>query len=126
MQINRLSTSPIHEQIVLDIKKQIKDGILTPGDRLLSTRELATTLKINPNTVNRAYKELEKKDFIVILPGKGIFIKNKKDEATSAMKEKDLKLELELLLLDTYYQNISQETISDWVDSFYSKVVTKK
>lgn len=126
MQINRLSTSPIHEQIVLDIKKQIKDGILTPGDRLLSTRELATTLKINPNTVNRAYKDLEKNNFIIILPGKGIFIKNKKDEPTSAMKEKDLKLELELLLLDTYYQNISQETISDWVDSFYSKVVNKK
>lgn len=126
MQINKLSTSPIHEQIVLDIKKQIKDGVLAPGDRLLSTRELAANLKINPNTVNRAYKELEKNEYIVILLGKGIFVKNIRNEPTSIMKEKELKLDLELLLLDMHYQNISQETITDWVAAFYEKVVIKK
>jgi GntR family transcriptional regulator len=58
MHINNLSNSPIHEQIELDIKKQIAKGVLKPGDRVLSVRELATTLKINPNTVTRAYKQL--------------------------------------------------------------------
>ena len=123
MQINKLSSLPIHEQIIDDIKKQISDGILAPGNRLLSVRELATSLQINPNIVNRAYKSLEKEGYIVILYGKGIFIKNIKDIPVSITKEKELKLELELHLLELYYQNVSRESVETWINEFYQRVV---
>ncbi|MEG0285086.1 MAG: hypothetical protein RR494_03445 [Vagococcus sp.] len=56
MIVNKLSNCPLHEQIELDVKKQIKDGVLAPGDRLLSVREMSGSLNINPNIVSRAYK----------------------------------------------------------------------
>ncbi|MDT2816134.1 GntR family transcriptional regulator [Vagococcus carniphilus] len=120
--LNELSHAPLYEQIVIYVKKQIKEGILTPGDRLLSVREMANTLNINPNTVNRAYKILEKEEFIVIIHGKGTFIKNKSATETTEFKKKELKLALELLLLDIHYQNISKEETMDWMNSFYQRV----
>lgn len=122
MHINNLSNSPIHEQIELDIKKQIAKGVLKPGDRVLSVRELATTLKINPNTVTRAYKQLEKDGYIILLPGKGIFIKNVTDAFPTMMKEKELQQQLELTLLEMHYHNISQDTIDTCYKDFFERI----
>ena len=122
MHINNLSNSPIHEQIELDIKKQIAKGVLKPGDRVLSVRELATTLKINPNTVTRAYKQLEKDGYIILLPGKGIFIKNVTDAFPTMMKEKELQQQLELTLLEMHYHNIYQDTIDTWYKDFFERI----
>lgn len=124
MLINELNSTPLYEQIVIYIKKQIKDGILTPGDRLLSVREMANSLKINPNTVNRAYKILEQEEFIIVLHGKGTFVKNISQTQPTDFKKKELKLQLELLLLSIHYQNISKEETEDWINTFYSKVGT--
>ena len=126
MQLNNISSSPLHTQIELNIKNQLINGVLSPGDRLLSVREFATNLNINPNTVNRAYKNLEKEELIVILPGKGIFIKNIRTTPPSIMKEKELKKELGLLLLDMHYHTIKEETIQNWVTEFFEKVGEKK
>lgn len=122
MHINNLSNSPIHEQIELNIKKQIAKGILKPGDRVLSIRELATSLKINPNTVTRAYKQLEKDGYIILLPGKGIFIKNVNDSFPTMMKEKELQQQLELTLLEIHYHNFSQDTINTWYNDFFERI----
>ncbi|HCM88699.1 MULTISPECIES: GntR family transcriptional regulator [Vagococcus] len=124
MLINELNSIPLYEQIVIYIKKQIKDGILTPGDRLLSVREMANSLKINPNTVNRAYKILEKEEFIIVLHGKGTFVKNISQTQPIDFKKKELKLQLELLLLGIHYQNISKEEAQNWINTFYSKIGT--
>lgn len=124
MLINELNSIPLYEQIVIYIKKQIKDGILTPGDRLLSVREMANSLKINPNTVNRAYKILEKEEFIIVLHGKGTFVKNISQTQPTDFKKKELKLQLELLLLGIHYQNISKEEAQNWINTFYSKIGT--
>ncbi|MBO0476796.1 GntR family transcriptional regulator [Vagococcus sp. DIV0080] len=126
MQLNNISSSPLHTQIELNIKNQLINGVLSPGDRLLSVREFAINLNINPNTVNRAYKNLEKEELIVILPGKGIFIKNIRTMPPSIMKEKELKKELGLLLLDMHYHAIKEETIQNWVTEFFEKVGEKK
>ena len=124
MLINELNSTPLYEQIVIYIKKQIKDGILTPGDRLLSVREMANSLKINPNTVNRAYKILEQEEFIIVLHGKGTFVKNISQTQPTDFKKKELKLQLELLLLSIHYQNISKEETEDCINTFYTKVGT--
>ena len=65
---------PIYTQIVDNFRTQIAAGILQPGEKLPSVRELATQLSINPNTIQRAYRELEAKGIIQTLPGKGCFV----------------------------------------------------
>ena len=65
---------PIYTQIVENFRSQIATGILQPGDKLPSVRELAAQLSINPNTIQRAYRELEQQAMIQTLPGKGCFV----------------------------------------------------
>ena len=65
---------PLYTQIVENVKNQIASGILQPGDKLPSVREMAQTLSINPNTIQRAYRELEITGVIQTLPGKGCFV----------------------------------------------------
>lgn len=65
---------PIYTQIVDNFCTQIAAGILQPGEKLPSVRELATQLSINPNTIQRSYRELEAKGVIETLPGKGCFV----------------------------------------------------
>ena len=65
---------PIYTQICDGIREQILSGILRPEDKLPSVRELATQLTINPNTIQRAYRELETEGWIVSVAGKGCFV----------------------------------------------------
>ena len=65
---------PIYIQIMDNIRAQIAAHILQPGDKLPSVREMAQTLSINPNTIQRAYRELEQQGVIETLPGKGCFV----------------------------------------------------
>ena len=65
---------PIYTQIVDGFREQIIAGILQQGDKLPSVRELAAELTINPNTIQRAYRELETQGWIASVPGKGSFI----------------------------------------------------
>ena len=65
---------PIYAQVVDGFKEQISAGILLPGDKLPSVRELATALTINPNTIQRSYRQLETEGWIVTVPGKGCFV----------------------------------------------------
>ena len=65
---------PIYSQIVDGFREQILGGILQQGDKLPSVRELALQLAINPNTIQRAYRELEMQGWIATVPGKGCFV----------------------------------------------------
>ena len=65
---------PIYAQIVDGYRGQITAGILEAGDKLPSVRELATELSINPNTIQRAYRQLESDGWIATVPGKGCFV----------------------------------------------------
>jgi GntR family transcriptional regulator len=65
---------PIYTQILENFRSQIAAGILQPGDKLPSVRELAAQLTINPNTIQRAYREMEQQGMIQTLPGKGCFV----------------------------------------------------
>lgn len=66
---------PIYVQICDGIREQVAAGILREGDRLPSVRELAMNLTINPNTIQRAYRELEMEGWIASVPGKGNFVR---------------------------------------------------
>ena len=65
---------PIYSQITDGFRDQILSGILRTGDKLPSVRDLASQLTINPNTIQRAYRELEMQGWIATVPGKGCFV----------------------------------------------------
>ena len=65
---------PIYSQITDGFRQQILAGVLQEGDKLPSVRELASSLTINPNTIQRAYRELEAEGWIATVPGKGCFV----------------------------------------------------
>ena len=69
---------PIYTQIIDSFRNQILAGVLQQGDKLPSVRELAAQLSINPNTIQRAYRELELTGWIASVAGKGSFVCGKK------------------------------------------------
>ena len=72
--LNYRDTRPIYTQIADNFRSQIRAGVLAPGDKLPSVRELASELAINPNTIQRAYRELEADGWIASVSGKGSFV----------------------------------------------------
>ena len=65
---------PLYAQITDEIRQQISGGVLVQGDKLPSVRELAVELSINPNTIQRAFRQLEMGGWIATVPGKGCFV----------------------------------------------------
>lgn len=72
--IDKISRIPIYEQIVEGIQKEILIGALKPAEQLPSVRELALSLSANPNTIQKAFIELDRRGIIVSAPGKGCFV----------------------------------------------------
>ena len=72
--INYRDPRPIYEQIQSELRRLMLTGALPPGSRLPSVRELAGQLAINPNTIQRAYRELEADGYILSVAGQGSFV----------------------------------------------------
>ena len=71
--LNYRDPRPIYEQLEEKLRRLILSGAIAEGEKLPSVRELASQLAINPNTIQRAYRELEQNGFIYSVPGKGSF-----------------------------------------------------
>ncbi len=71
--VNYRDPRPIYEQIKDELRKMIISGVFAPDEKLPSVRELAQQLAINPNTIQRAYRELEQSGYIYSVAGKGNF-----------------------------------------------------
>lgn len=85
--INFRDARPIYQQVKDGFCRLILSGALPPGYKLPSVRELATSLTINPNTIQRAYRELEQEDYIVSVPGKGSFVCDGNQAAQARRRE---------------------------------------
>lgn len=72
--IDYKDTRPIYEQIVERYKTLILKGVMQPDEQLPSVRNLAMELSINPNTIQKAYAELERQGFIYVVKGRGNFV----------------------------------------------------
>jgi GntR family transcriptional regulator len=91
--LNSKSGVPFYRQIIQMVEYNMYIGKLKPGDKLPTIRSLAITLKINPNTIAKAYNELEIRDLVQTQVGSGTFISEKKvdkDEFESKKKLDDL------------------------------------
>ncbi|MFR5781221.1 MAG: GntR family transcriptional regulator [Oscillospiraceae bacterium] len=92
--INFRDSRPIYEQVKTTLRKLIVSGAMSPDEKLPSMRELASQLVINPNTIQRAYRELEQEGYIISIPGKGSYAnlsaqvdEGRKKELLTAMDE---------------------------------------
>lgn len=92
--INFRDSRPIYEQVKTTLRKLIVSGAMSPNEKLPSVRELASQLVINPNTIQRAYRELEQEGYIISIPGKGSYAnlsaqvdEGRKKELLTAMDE---------------------------------------
>ncbi|MBQ2781819.1 MAG: GntR family transcriptional regulator [Oscillospiraceae bacterium] len=65
---------PIYQQVKDNLRRMMVTGVLNAGDKLPSVRALASQLSINPNTIQRAYAELEAEGYVVSVTGKGNFV----------------------------------------------------
>lgn len=100
--IDATSTVPIYEQIYNGIVKLIFAKVLKPNEQLPSIRELATMLKINPNTIQKSYKLLEIENYIYTIKGKGNFVKNTEELQKAHM----YKIKNEMTSIITKLKNI--------------------
>jgi len=74
LQIDFNKAIPIYEQIIDYVKKSIARGEMEPGDKLPSQREMARQMEVNPNTIQRAYREMESLDLVETRRGRGTFV----------------------------------------------------
>lgn len=75
MKVNFDASKPIYEQIIDQVKKMIVRGELEPGGKLPSQRDMAKMIEVNPNTIQRAYREMEVLELVETRRGKGTFVK---------------------------------------------------
>lgn len=73
-QIDAMSRTPIYEQLIEQLERFILSGLIQPGEQLPSVRGLSIELHINPNTIQKAYSELDGRGIIRSVPGKGCFV----------------------------------------------------
>ena len=112
IQIELRSSQPIYEQIVSQFKALIVRGALNQGDPIPSIRKLALETRTNPNTVARAYQELERLGLIENLIGRGAFIKTDSTSDKQALLKARVALKaplMELMLLGLSECEIIQE-----------------
>ena len=88
--LDATSGVPFYRQIILQVEMAIADGRIKAGSQLPTVRGLAVDLQINPNTVARAYNELEIRGIVNTQQGTGTFISDKKIELTDAEREQIL------------------------------------
>lgn len=114
--IDKTSSRPYYEQLVLSIKEDILHGILEPGDQIPSVREMAKKLLMNPNTVSKAYKVLESEQVLVTVKGKGTFVKNIENLPRDERRIQELKQQFKELMVEAFHLQVTQEEIKHWLN----------
>lgn len=112
-------SKPIYEQIKDYIKKLALSDALKADEKLPSVRELAMSKSLNPNTIQRAYKELEAEGYIYTIPGKGSFISTGRD--VSEEKKDMLVKRLEECVWELLYIGVDKDTIIKMIDGCVKK-----
>jgi GntR family transcriptional regulator len=111
IQLNYRDSKPIYEQIKDGLKKLIITDFLQPNEKLPSVRELASGLAINPNTIQRAYRELESDGFIYSIAGKGSFVAEQEDARHTNERQQELLEEFDEVVEELHFLSMDEETL---------------
>lgn len=113
--IDPSSGTPIYRQIVDQIRQAIASGVLKAGDKLPSVRELAVELAVNPNTIAKAYQELEREGAIETPRGKGSFIADRPSQRSEADRLRELSETVDRLAAEAYRLQIPAEQVLEMI-----------
>lgn len=111
--INYRDPRPIYVQVMDALQKLIVSGVIAPDEKMPSVRELAQSLAINPNTIQRAYRELEGRGYIYSIAGKGSFAAHKMD--VDAGRRNELLKTLGETVKELRYLGVSDEEILQYL-----------
>ncbi|MHC4355624.1 MAG: GntR family transcriptional regulator [Planctomycetota bacterium] len=121
IRIDNSSGRPVYRQIIDQIKRDIALGRLTRDQRLPTVRQLAGRLAINPNTIAKAYRQLEQQGIIVTKPGAGAFVADLDSNLSRAVRKRLVCAELERIAVDAYHMQIDTRLLSEWFDDAVEK-----
>jgi GntR family transcriptional regulator len=109
--IDATSSTPIYVQIVNAMKEGILKGLFEPGEKLPSVRDMAKMLTLNPNTVQKAYKELEREKVVVTIQGRGTYISEEYKPRKDEHKLNEVKETLKKGIVEAIYMGFSKEEL---------------
>ncbi|QKS70708.1 GntR family transcriptional regulator [Paenalkalicoccus suaedae] len=121
-QIDPRSNTPLYEQIIQQVKEMCMKGVLKPDEKLPSVRELSAQMVINPNTVSKAYQELERQGIIHTLRGRGTFISQDVPTYSDPRRIQEMKQSLKQMIVDARYAGLSKQEILTWLEEFYEEM----
>ena len=117
--VDVMSRVPVYEQIIKQVEEQVLTGILKEGDKLPSVRSLSVKLSINPNTIQKAYTELDRRQLIITVPGKGSFISEKAIEVVGANSREKM-TELNKIIRELALAGVTKEEIIDNIEEVFN------
>ena len=113
-QLNNASSRPIYQQIIDQIKRDIALGMLKTDEKLPTVRQLAAQLAINPNTIAKAYRQLEQEGIITTRPGSGAFVADLGTNLSKAVRKKLLSEDMERLIVDAVHMQVDKKSLIQW------------
>ena len=120
IQLDLSDHRPLYEQIKEKMKELIIAGILKQEDKIPSVRELAQQLTINPNTIQRAYRDLETEGYIYSVRAKGSFVAPVSHIRNKA-EEEEITEEFEAMTKRARFLGIGKQTLIDAVERVYER-----
>lgn len=117
--VDVMSRVPVYEQIIKQVEEQVLTGILKEGDKLPSVRSLSVKLSINPNTIQKAYTELDRRQLIITVPGKGSFISEKAIEVVGANSREKM-TELNKIIRELALAGVTKEEIINNIEDVFN------
>ena len=118
--LNYRDSRPIYEQIKDNFKQLIIEGVLKTDDRIPSVRELAISMAINPNTIQKAYKELEFEGYVYSVRAKGVFVASLENIAHDKNSEKLYK-NLEDAARELFFVGEDKEKLIETIEKIYER-----
>ena len=110
IQLNYRDSRPIYEQVRDALRRLVVSGALAPGDKLPSVRQLAASLAINPNTIQRAYEALEQEGYVYSVPGKGSFAADRRE--MDGRRKEELLRQLDAIAEELRFFGVTAEDIA--------------
>lgn len=109
--IETSSRVPVYQQIVTQIREGIARGLIQVGERLPSVREMSRDLVVNPNTIAKAYTELERQGILNTRPGLGVFAAQPRSELLHDIRSERLKEGIDRLLTEAVHLGFNREEV---------------
>lgn len=113
-ELDMRSGRPIYEQLVYQFKRLIIEGVMDVDEKLPSVRDLAGQLTVNPNTIQKAYRELEAEGYIYSVKGRGSFVQQREEESDTG-KIREMKETMIPLLREAFYLGMTREELEEMI-----------